>query len=186
MLAWAACVGILRLINRRVVRNTHRSVRGRGATLEQLETLYRDRFEHFARVASAICGDPDIGRDAVQAAFTTAVRQRRTYRGSGSIDAWVWRIVVNEARRLARTYRPEQLDETSEPTGNGHVEDPSDIRVWVAALPERQRLVLFLRYYADLEYRAIADVLGIEVGTVSATLNAAHQTLRGRLEAAPR
>ena len=119
MLAWAACVGILRLINRRVVRNTHGSVRGRGATLEQLETLYRDRFEHFARVASAICGDPDIGRDAVQAAFTTAVRQRRTYRGSGSIDAWVWRIVVNEARRLARTYRPERLDDESSQPATG-------------------------------------------------------------------
>ena len=168
------------------MRNTLRSVRGRGATLGQLETLYRDRFEYFARVASAICGDLDLGRDAVQGAFTIAVRQRRSYRGSGSIDAWVWRIVVNEARRLARTSRPEPLDETSEPTGNGHVEDPSDIRVWVAALPERQRLVLFLRYYADLEYRAIADILGVEVGTVSATLNAAHQTLRGRLEAAPR
>ena len=168
------------------MRNTHRSVRGRGATLEQLETLYRERFEHFARVASAICSDPDLGRDAVQGAFTTAVRQRRTYRGSGSLDAWVWRIVVNEARRLARTSGPEPLDETSELTSSGHVEDPSDISVWVAALPERQRLMLFLRYYADLEYRAIADVLGIEVGTVSATLNAAHQTLRGRLEAAPR
>jgi RNA polymerase sigma factor (sigma-70 family) len=161
-------------------------VRGRGATLGQLETLYRDRFEYFARVASAICGDLDLGRDAVQGGFTTAVRQLRTYRGSGSLDVWVWRIVVNEARRVARTPRLEPLDDTSEPTSNGHVEESSDLRVWVAALPERQRLVLFLRYYADLEYRAIADVLGIEVGTVSATLNAAHQTIRGRLEAAPR
>jgi DNA-directed RNA polymerase specialized sigma24 family protein len=41
---------------------------------------------------------------------------------------------------------------------------------------------LFLRYYADLEYRAIADILDIEIGTVSATLNAAHQTLRKRLK----
>jgi DNA-directed RNA polymerase specialized sigma24 family protein len=39
-----------------------------------------------------------------------------------------------------------------------------------------------LRYYADLDYRAIADVLGIEVGTVSATLSAAHQSLRKRLQ----
>jgi RNA polymerase sigma factor (sigma-70 family) len=154
----------------------------RGATPAQLEALYRDRFEHFARVASAICGDIDLGRDAVQAAFMTAVRQRRDFRGSGSLDAWVWQIVVNEARRLAREPHPQALDAASEPTGNGHVEDPFDLRVWIAALPERQREALFLRYYADLEYRAIAEVLGIEVGTVSATLSAAHQTLRKRLE----
>jgi len=48
----------------------------------------------------------------------------------------------------------------------------------VAALPERQRLMVFLRYYADLDYRAIATALGVKTGTVSATLNAAHAALR--------
>jgi RNA polymerase sigma factor (sigma-70 family) len=52
----------------------------------------------------------------------------------------------------------------------------------VAALPERQRLVVYLRYYADLDYRAIAEVLGVEVGTVSATLSSAHQALRRSLK----
>jgi DNA-directed RNA polymerase specialized sigma24 family protein len=45
-------------------------------------------------------------------------------------------------------------------------------------LPERQRLVVFLRCYADLEYRQIAEVVGIETGTVSATFSAAHAALR--------
>jgi len=47
----------------------------------------------------------------------------------------------------------------------------------VAVLPERQRLVLFLRYYADLDYRRIAQILGVRTGTVSASLHAAHKTL---------
>ena len=94
--------------------------------------------------------------------------------------------MVNEARRLAREPRADALDPSVEPTGNGHSDDPFDLRIWVAALPERQREALFLRYYADLEYRVIADLLGIEVGTVSATLSAAHQTLRKRLGAVRR
>jgi RNA polymerase sigma factor (sigma-70 family) len=49
-------------------------------------------------------------------------------------------------------------------------------------LPDRQREAVFLRYYADLDYRTVAAVLGVEVGTVSATLSAAHRTLRKRLE----
>ena len=52
------------------------------------------------------------------------------------------------------------------------------IRPWLAALPERQRLAVFLRCYADLDYRTIASVLEVETGTVSATLHAAHRALR--------
>jgi DNA-directed RNA polymerase specialized sigma24 family protein len=94
----------------------------------------------------------------------------------------VWRIVVNEARRLAREPQVEPLAAARELVGNGHGDDPLGLRTWIAALPDRQREAVFLRYYADLEYRAIADVLGIEVGTVSATLSAANQTLRKRVE----
>ena len=55
------------------------------------------------------------------------------------------------------------------------------MRAAVAALPERQRLALFLRYYADLDYAGIAEALGISRGTVSATLHAAHTTLQTQL-----
>ena len=51
----------------------------------------------------------------------------------------------------------------------------------IALLPERQRLAIFLRYYADLDYRSIAEALGVEVGTVSATLATAHASLRKAL-----
>ena len=57
-----------------------------------------------------------------------------------------------------------------------------ELRVALARLPERQRTAVFLRYYADLEYAAIGKVLGIQTGTVSATLNAAHAALRSQLE----
>jgi RNA polymerase sigma factor (sigma-70 family) len=160
-----------------------RAVRRKGATAVQLEALYRRRFEHFARVAAAICGDLDNGRDAVQTAFTIAVRERRSFRASGPLEAWLWRIVVNEARRVAREPRPAPLGHMSpRPATNGRGEGEPAIRAWIAALPSRQREALFLRYYADLDYRAIAEVLGVEVGTVSATLSAAHQALRKKLE----
>ena len=41
--------------------------------------------------------------------------------------------------------------------------------------------MLFLRYYADLDYAVIADALDISPGTVGATLAAARQTLRNAL-----
>lgn len=59
--------------------------------------------------------------------------------------------------------------------------DGTELRARVAALPERQRLAVFLRYYADLDYAGIAAALEVDVGTVSATLNQAHRNLRARL-----
>jgi RNA polymerase sigma-70 factor (ECF subfamily) len=57
-----------------------------------------------------------------------------------------------------------------------------DVRASLLSLPERQRLAVFLRYYADLSYEQIADALGVRVGTVAASLHAAHVSLRQRLE----
>jgi RNA polymerase sigma-70 factor (ECF subfamily) len=159
-------------------------VGGKGATPAQLEALYRARFAYFVRVAVAICGDRERGRDVVQTAFIAAIRHRRSFRGDAPLEAWVWRIVVNEARRTA-------LEPVGAPAigydevinGNGGAEDdPLGIRAWVAVLPDRQREAIFLRYFADLDYGTIAEALGIEIGTVSATLGAAHRTLRKRLQ----
>ena len=49
-------------------------------------------------------------------------------------------------------------------------------------LTDRQREIVFLHYYADLDYAAIAEALAISPGTVGATLNAARHTLRSALE----
>lgn len=152
----------------------------KGATPAQLEALYRARFADFVRVATAICRDPDGGCDAVQSAFVSALRNRRSFRGDAALEGWVWRIVVNEAKRAARN---PSAPEAAPQNGNGHVpDDPYGIRTCIAALPERQREAVFLRYFADLDYRTIADVLEIEVGTVSATLGAAHRSLRKNLQ----
>jgi DNA-directed RNA polymerase specialized sigma24 family protein len=56
------------------------------------------------------------------------------------------------------------------------------VRAALALLPERQRLALFLRYYADLDYRTISETLCIAVGTVGVTLSNAQAKLRRLLE----
>jgi RNA polymerase sigma-70 factor (ECF subfamily) len=101
--------------------------------------------------------------DAVQDAFAKAVRKRRSYRGRGSLEAWVWRIVVNAARDARRKRRPllGLRDRREAANHNGRGETlPLDL------LTDRQREVLFLHYYADLDYETIAEALGISPGTV--------------------
>jgi RNA polymerase sigma-70 factor (ECF subfamily) len=147
------------------------------ASLAELEWLYRASYPRFVRVALAITRDRETAAEAVQEAFTRAIRARGTFRGRGSLEAWVWRSVVNEAKRAAARPRP-SLEDTSGEPGNGVPAEDAATRALIVALPQRQRLAVFLRYYADLDYRTIGDILGLETGTVSATLHAAHRSLR--------
>jgi RNA polymerase sigma-70 factor (ECF subfamily) len=151
----------------------------RGASVEELEVIYRRRFRRFVRVAEAITRSRESAVDAVHDAFASALRNRAAYRGEGALEAWVWRAVVNAALQSVR-------ERTHEPLEDRHALEPAPpandaVRAAIGALPERQRLVLFLRYYADLDYRGIADALEIEVGTVGSTLNRARRALRAQL-----
>jgi RNA polymerase sigma factor (sigma-70 family) len=150
------------------------------AAVGAIEDVYRAGYRRFLRVAIAIVGDEEAARDAVQEAFARALRARRGYRGDGSLEGWLWRTVVNVCRDERRRARPEPLGEDP-PADNGHAPEWPELRAAVAALPERQRLVLFLRHYADLDHDTIAAALGVARGTVAATLNATHASLRETL-----
>ena len=154
----------------------------REATAAGIEAVYRVRASEFLRVATAIAGSREGGRDAVQEALTRAFARRTTFRGTGTVEAWLWKAVVNAARNV-RDRSPRVAEGSHEDTAApGAADERRDaVRAAVAALPERQRLALFLRYYADLDYAAIASALGVRRGTVSATLNHAHETLRASL-----
>ena len=155
------------------------------ARLKEIEAMYRSRFPHFVQVATAIVGDREVALEAVQDAFAGAVRSRRTFRGEGSLEAWIWRAVVNASYKTRPAPDPSAAADRDRENGY-ELHDEGDIWPHIAVLPERQRTALFLRYYADLDYRSIASALGIEVGTVSATLSAAHTSLRRALERSPR
>ena len=155
-----------------------------GATPAALEELFRLRYGDFLRVATAVTGSSESGRDAVQEALARALAGRTLFRGSGTLEAWLWSIVVNASRNI-RNRSPivaEASDRGALPVEPVVDERRDAVRAAVAGLPERQRLVLFLRYYADLDYGSIGAVLGIRRGTVSATLNQAHSSMRRLLE----
>ena len=65
------------------------------------------------------------------------------------------------------------VDESNDPT----------LAAAMRALPPQRRMVIFLRYFADLSYAEIGEVLGVAEGTVAATLSKAHQQLSAELSA---
>lgn len=149
---------------------------------EAIELLYRMRFNAFLTVAASSIGDRDAARDVVQEAFARAFRSRGELRDAGALEAWVWRIVLRTAYEQRgngrRMIAPDEL-------GDPVLQDPERDPVLVEALRRlspRRRLVVFLRYFADLSYEQIARVCEVSPGTVAATLAQARSQLADALD----
>jgi RNA polymerase sigma-70 factor (ECF subfamily) len=173
---------------RRWLRVPRRSTRADSRSLATIEAIYREHAPRFRRVAQAIVHDTETAEDVVQEAFAHAIVRRTSFRGSGDPAAWVWRIVVNTALSRQRRRRLEAVvleragfapDAGAEPLA---MDDR--VRDQVARLPKRQKLALFLHYYADMDYETIGSVLAIEAGTVGKLLFDARTNLRRALEEA--
>ena len=136
--------------------------------------MYRRDFRRFLAVATSITGDADTAYDAVQEAFVRALKYGRGFRRRGPLAAWLWKTVVN----TARTARRPALLPLERGAGG---DERDDLAPFIRELPERQRLAVFLHYYADLDYHTIAEVMDISPGTVGATLSTARAALRERL-----
>src|SRR6266540_1808922 len=144
-----------------------------------IETLYRDRYLGFRNALATVTGSYESAHDAVQEAFATALRERATLRRDASLAAWVWRIALRSAvrqrgRATALTNGPLTADLMAPER------DPA-LGEALRQLPPRRRLVVFLRYFADLSYAEIAQVCEISEGTVAATLAQAHAALERAL-----
>src|SRR3954447_2442973 len=151
-----------------------------GASVSDIESIYRHRYTAFRQTIGTITGSADEARDVVQDAFAEALRKRATFRGEGPLEGWIWRIALRLAfaRRRSVTGLPlAQIGESSIPDPEADPELADAVR----QLAPRRRLVVFLRYFGDLSYAQIAEVCGIGEGTVAATLAQAHNELSAAL-----
>lgn len=149
-------------------------------TAAAIERLYRQRYTRFRNGVAPVTGNYETAHDAVQEGFARAWRASEQYSNRGSLEGWIWRIVLRTAVEQRRQGEEVPLDEIDP----AFVEPERDFALAAAvqALPPRRRLVVFLRYFADLPYQTIAEALAIDEGTVAATLSQAKETLAAILD----
>lgn len=156
------------------------------ASREELETLYRDRYLGFRRALAATTGSFELAHDVVQEAFARALARRRTYRGDAPLGAWVWGIAVHVAREQQRGSTPSPLGEVVDgEVVDAKIAEPShdhELRDVLRTLPPRRRLIVFLRYFADMSYSEIAAICKISEGTVAASIAQSRAAIADALE----
>jgi len=158
-------------------------------------------FSEFYRVSKDEClftvlvsvGDQDTAEDLVAEAFARAWASWRRVSRHPAPAAWVVRTALNAnisrwRRRRREVSLPDLGAVTDLPTVSQESGSPVDPRIMAALmrLPARQRQVVALRLFLDLDTRRTAEVLGIAPGTVQAHLGRAVAALRDDLIPTPK
>jgi RNA polymerase sigma-70 factor (ECF subfamily) len=134
------------------------------------------------RETRAILGATADAEDAAQEALVRAWRRRATCRGAPA--AWIRAIARNEALRLADHRRDElPLDGAHDLPAAQLAPDLSELRAAVGALDHADRVLLLLRYWADLTQPEVARAVALPEGTVKVRLHRARERLRLTLAA---
>jgi RNA polymerase sigma-70 factor (ECF subfamily) len=139
-----------------------------------IEALYRADADRLWRAIYAFASDPEIANDAVAEAYAQLLRRGQAVRDPA---AWVWRTAFRISRGELKTRRL-AVDPSLNPTEHLDAYADHDLLTAVRRLPEGQRAVVILFYYADLPIRQIADRLGTNGLAVRANLSRGRRRLR--------
>lgn len=168
---------------------------------EAFELLVEKYKRKAFRLAYQVLRDQEEALDAAQEAFVKAFRALPKFKGDSAFYTWLFRITMNLAldRKRQRTSRarsmgaedvpPEEWERTAVSTDPDPeilatgAERRERIRKALDSLSEPHRAIIILSDIEGLQYREIAEVLGIPMGTVMSRLHHARKRLRQALGA---
>lgn len=162
--------------------------RGKEKTKEILvEQTVLEKYNQYYRLAySYVHNEADAG-DIVQNAAYKALRNSEQLKNTEYVETWLYRIVLNEIFRMLKQPKTFSYEEAVEKSGNEtegreDVYENVDLRRALDSLPDKDKLVIELRYFEDKKLEEIAAVLEENVNTVKSRLYRSIKKLRGLLE----
>lgn len=153
----------------------------RNEAFNLLITKYQEKiYWHIRRLVI----DHDDADDLVQEVFIKVWKNLEKFRSDSKLYTWIYRIATNESitflnKKKQRNQTP--LDEVSEELSESLVAssyfsgDRIQMKLQQAllTLPEKQRLIFNMKYYDELKYDEISEILGTSVGALKASFHIA-------------
>lgn len=158
------------------------------------DTLYKKEAPKLIGVCRRYVGSTSDAEDIVHDSFLTAIEKADQFKGKGSIEAWIYKIVVNAALQHLKRNRAVQVPldrifDLSEPEANHEdtgsarkmIEEAGfsaeDLLAALDHLPEHHRVVFNMYVMEGYKHKNIAKILGISVGTSKSHLSRARKKL---------
>ena len=129
--------------------------------------------------------DHDGADDLVQDVFIKIWKNLAQFRGDSQLFTWIYRIATNESITFLNRKKLRSSVSLNESKGMDLVETLADspyfdgdkaqmkLQKAILSLPEKQRLVFNMKYFDDLKYEEISEILGTSVGALKASFHIA-------------
>jgi RNA polymerase sigma-70 factor (ECF subfamily) len=137
------------------------------------------------RYARALTREPEAADDLVQDTLVRALRSEHLFHG-GDIRSWLFTILTNlnrnRLRALARRPALLPIEDADAPDNAAPEAGARDIKRALATLVDDQRAALLLVVLEGLSYREVAEVQGVQIGTVMSRLARARAQIKAYLD----
>lgn len=164
---------------------------GSREAFDELVRRHQAAIVGLARVLTSGHGEAE---DLAQEVFVRAWKSLRTFRGDSAFRTWLHRVAINVVRtsqsrtgRLMQMFTGATRDAAEVPSREESVDASLARRQMIeralAALPDDLRVAVTLRDMQGLDYREIADMLDVPIGTVESRIFRARQRLKPLLGA---
>ena len=131
--------------------------------------------------------------DLLQNVFLKAWKNIHNFRGEAKLSTWLHKIAINESLNFINQERQRRdiTDDSGDDFLLKNIESDTFIdsealelalQEAIAALPEKQRLVFNMRYYDEMKYEEISEILGTSFGALKASYHHAVKKISSRLE----
>lgn len=163
--------------------------------MSAFEALFHQYEKLVYRTAYLVVGDREEAKDILQEVFVSVWKWRQTFDPQkGKFTTWLHRITINQCSKKRRKKQPvflslEEIEDKGFQTEAS--EFPEEVMITreeyerlmkvLNSLNAKHRSVLVLRYFNDLSYCEIAQVIDVPLGTVKSRLNQALKLLREQL-----
>jgi len=172
---------------------------------DAFEMIIRTQSRALFAIAYGILQNREEAEDAVQDALVKAWKSRRRVRDPEKFPAWLAMIARHRARDVFRKRRTVPLEEHlerhappaspergegglcstfSESNATDTIASDQQLHSALAALPELHRSALTLRYFEEMDYRSIENLLGLSNGSLRGILGRALVAMRKQLKPA--
>lgn len=136
----------------------------------------------------------DDASDLLQNCFLKAWKNVHNFRGDAKLSTWLYKIAVNESinflnkerQRLGITEDGDDSFLLQNIESDEYFDGDSlqlELQKAIMSLPEKQRLVFNMRYYDEMKYEEISEVLGTSVGALKASYHHAVKKITAAIEA---
>lgn len=122
----------------------------------------------------------DDANDLLQNCFIKAWNNIHNFRGDAKMSTWLYKIAVNESINFLNKERQRKgiTDDSEDAFLLSNIESDEfidgdalqlELQKAIMALPEKQRLVFNMRYYDEMKYEEMSEILGTSVGALKAS-----------------